>query len=192
MNNHDKQRLIGILDSEMDESAFKKLWYETAYSRKLEGDATMLTYTGKPFDFDDPKVNIKDIAHSLSQICRFGGHCEPFYSVAEHCLAMSYFCQHKRWGLLHDAAEAYTGDIVTPLKSKLGGIKEIETRILIKVAITFGLEWSIPQEVSIIDKMMYFAEKLVLMDGIDSSFVKPRGDMRLVETLFLSRFQELF
>ncbi len=153
----------------------------------------MLTYTGKTFDFDDPKVDIEDIAYSLSQICRFGGHCRPFYSVAEHCIAMSYLCKHKRWGLMHDAAEAYTGDIITPLKSKLKEIRTIEDRILLEVASTFGLEWPIPLEVKEKDQTMYRMEKRVVLDGcVFNSIVSPRGDMRLVETLFLSRFKELF
>ena len=70
------------------------------------------TYTGKkfyPFDPREEEVDILDIAHALSQLCRFGGHTKEFYSVAEHCVLVSMCCpsEVKLLGLLHDAAEAY-------------------------------------------------------------------------------------
>lgn len=79
------------------------------------------TYTGLNFDplTPDPSaVSIKDIAHSLAMTCRFNGHCRDFYSVAQHSVHVAALLPErlKLWGLLHDAAEAYLGDVIRPLK----------------------------------------------------------------------------
>jgi len=75
-----------------------------------------------PFDESTwENISIDDIAHALSMMCRFTGHTERFYSVAEHSLAVSYLlASHSRevqlQGLLHDAAEAYLVDVARPVK----------------------------------------------------------------------------
>ncbi|MFN9115813.1 MAG: phosphohydrolase [Bacteroidota bacterium] len=91
------------------------------------------TFTGRhinPFDPDPAAIDIEDIAHALSHICRFTGHTRTFYSVAEHCTrAADYNTMtsiHGTMGkrsrrlalatLLHDASEAYLTDIPRPLK----------------------------------------------------------------------------
>jgi len=71
-------------------------------------------------------ICIEDIASALSKICRFGGHSSAFYSVAQHsvivmALGSPYLC---REALLHDAAEAYLGDVIKPLKNILGPVYE--------------------------------------------------------------------
>jgi hypothetical protein len=89
------------------------------------------TFTGKRFYPFAPRVedvDIIDIAHALSNICRFGGHSRPFYSVAEHCVILSTCEEAKGSGLqmellLHDASEAYIGDVPAPIRK---GIKEFE------------------------------------------------------------------
>ena len=80
------------------------------------------TYTGKRFDYEHielNKIDIRDIAHALSNTCRFNGHCSEFYSVAEHsvnvAIAISQ-CKHMLPALLHDATEAYMPDVSKPLK----------------------------------------------------------------------------
>lgn len=88
------------------------------------------TFTGQRFDLFDPtpeSVRIADIAHALSQICRYTGHAKRFLSVAEHCvlvadeLYVETGIPELAWsGLLHDAHEAYTGDVATPIKRVLG------------------------------------------------------------------------
>lgn len=90
----------------------------------------IITYTGKhvdPFDIRTTDVCIEDIAHSLSLQCRFNGHCKRFYSVAEHCINVAEYLQERfntgslsLCGLLHDAAETYIGDVVRPIKRRLG------------------------------------------------------------------------
>lgn len=83
----------------------------------------MQTYTGArfyPLEPDAELIRIADIAHALSNICRFGGHSARFYSVAEHSVLLSreFFAgwHYKLVALLHDAAEAYLGDVPRPLK----------------------------------------------------------------------------
>lgn len=82
------------------------------------------TYSGKAFDLWDPQpdqIDITDIAHALSLQCRFNGHCRQFYSVAQHSVLVARLLPEplRLYGLLHDAAEAYIGDIVRPLKERL-------------------------------------------------------------------------
>lgn len=102
------------------------------------------TYTGKKFDLFLPMpddVDILDIAHALANTCRFGGHTTRFYSVAQHSVLVSQVCQP--WdafvGLLHDAAEAYCGDVVRPLKKLLPEYAELEAGIQAAIFAAFGL-----------------------------------------------------
>lgn len=79
------------------------------------------TFSGKKFFPLEPEKNeydIHDIAHALSLKCRFGGHCQRFYSVAEHCVRVADIVapESKLWALLHDAAEAYLPDVCQPIK----------------------------------------------------------------------------
>lgn len=117
------------------------------------------------------EIDIRDIAQALGNICRFMGHTREFYSVAQHCVIASnavgdYFFEDtpekrmtERWALLHDAAEAYFGDIPRPLKRQLPGIKSIEEDLLKAVALRFGLPWPMPELVGEIDNRLLFTEK---------------------------------
>lgn len=85
------------------------------------------TKTGKIVNLLHPTedvIDIRDIASALSKICRFGGHVNQFYSVAQHCVLVAAMAPEniKKEALLHDAAEAYLGDVIKPLKVKLGGL----------------------------------------------------------------------
>ena len=92
------------------------------------------TFTDEYVNVFNPDINtikIEDIAHSLSNQCRFGAMMPKFYSVAQH----SIFCadmiekKYKLQALLHDASEAYISDICSPIKPKLIGYEEIEKQL---------------------------------------------------------------
>ena len=94
-------------------------------SRKLK--PWIQTYTGKKFwltSLTPESIDIIDIAHALSMQCRYAGHCEKFYSVAEHSVYVSRLLSERLQlaGLLHDASEAYLGDLTAPLKQVIGGV----------------------------------------------------------------------
>lgn len=93
-------------------------------------DHEVETFTGKFVDVEKPDpatICVEDIAHALANTCRYGGHCQEFYSVAEHAVFVSYRLERKygrvalsMLGLHHDDAEAYLGDIPRPIKPLLG------------------------------------------------------------------------
>jgi uncharacterized protein len=95
------------------------------------------TYTGRMVNLLHPlasAMRMDDIAHALANQCRFNGHCRRFYSVAQHSVLaagrVGRGLAARRLALLHDAAEAYTGDIVTPLKEAVPILRSIEADIL--------------------------------------------------------------
>jgi 5'-deoxynucleotidase YfbR-like HD superfamily hydrolase len=117
-------------------------------SRKRFGD-WIQTYTGRvfwPLDPDPSEICIEDIAHSLSLQCRFLGHCKTFYSVLEHSCHVAHLvpAAYTVHGLLHDAAEAYVGDMPRPLKSQpdFATFRQIERRIQERIAKAFGIVWT--------------------------------------------------
>lgn len=118
-----------------------------------------------PLDPRPDEVRIEDIAHSLSLLCRFGGHCRRFYSVAEHSVHVaSLLPPHLAlWGLLHDATEAYVVDLPSPLKRMLPGYREIERRVQDAIAAHFGLPPEIPMIVKAADQAMLLAEAQQIM-----------------------------
>lgn len=106
----------------------------------------MQTFTGKVFplkNFDPGAIDIEDIAHALGMLCRFNGQCKTFYSVAEHSVHVSHEIAPDLalLGLMHDAAEAYLGDVPTPLKKELEGYCVKEDKLMILISDKFGFEW---------------------------------------------------
>ena len=99
-------------------------------------DVQIATYTGRlvdPFDLQPDDVCIEDIAHALANTCRFSGHTREFYSVAQHSVLVAQHCadEDKMAGLLHDAAEAYMGDVSGTFKDDLR--VQVETGMLAKL-----------------------------------------------------------
>ena len=125
------------------------------------------TYTGKHFYIEDPQpedIDIVDIAHALSMLCRFGGHSREFYCVAQHSVLISQLVSDENalWGLLHDASEAYLCDIPRPFKAYLENYKMLEERIQRAIADKFGLSWPMPEEIHNIDQKIVVNEALLL------------------------------
>ncbi|AUH51198.1 phosphohydrolase [Chromobacterium sp. ATCC 53434] len=109
--------------------------------------AIIETVSGRLVDLLHPSqadIDIQDIAHHLAHICRFGGACRPFYSVAEHSVRVAGILPPRlmRAGLLHDAQEAYIGDVVTPLKRVLPSYQYTEGLVAAAVEARYGLQLS--------------------------------------------------
>lgn len=126
------------------------------------------TWGGRPFWPLDPRpeeVYLEDIAHALGMVCRYGGHCDRFYSVAEHSFWVSSHLpdELKLWGLMHDASEAYLGDMVRPLKRCMPEYRTAELRVEQIIAERFGLSWPMPEEVKQVDTAMLLLERDQLM-----------------------------
>ena len=172
---------------------------------------TIRLRSGAYFDLLHPQPDqftLADIAGALSKICRFGGQVDRFYSIAEH----SYWCawQAKQDGLsediqraclMHDAAEAFIGDVVKPLKIMLPEYAKIEARIEAVIAGKYGLDFT-HKAVKQIDRELLIAERRALFtrDGVKWS---GEGDVRSLkvpisgwlhrqsETVFLGRASDL-
>ena len=145
-------------------------------------DANWLeTYTGAHFDVFNPSVYdiaIEDIAHSLARICRFGGHIKTeHYSVAEHSTHMARYATN-RYGvlgvskevafqaLLHDAGEAYYGDIIRPIKHKpevAAVLEPVFARVDEAIAQAFTLTAELHHIVRTLDNRILRDEKAALM-----------------------------
>lgn len=105
--------------------------------------AWIQTYSGKRVNllsFMECDVSLQDIAHSLANLCRFNGHTIEYYSVAQHSVLVSYLVreQHAIGGLMHDAAEAYIGDIIRPIKRISYPLEKIEDHIKTKIIGALG------------------------------------------------------
>ena len=125
----------------------------------------METYSGLNVDVLDlqpDQILIEDIAHALSLQCRFNGHVKSFYSVAQHSLFVSVYSNNASlFGLLHDAAEAYLGDLITPVKQKMPRYREYEKILLHKIFLKFCRRLPSIEEsnlVALVDKRMLLTE----------------------------------
>lgn len=136
-------------------------------------DTRIMLVGGTLFDLARPEtsaVTLHDIAYALGRICRFGGHTSRFYSVAEHCVHVARLVPFDlgRAALMHDASEAFIGDVTRPLKAMLPEYKVIEARIEATLASRFAGERQPPLElhhslVKAADLAMCAAEARFLM-----------------------------
>lgn len=125
------------------------------------------TVSGRKFpllDIDPDAILIDDIAHALSMLCRFNGQCLRFYSVAEHSVHVSIVIAPDlaMVGLMHDAAEAYLGDVPSPLKGQLRDFKVIEDRLLRAIGDKFG--FAMPEEETDEGRELKRADRQLLID----------------------------
>jgi hypothetical protein len=142
----------------------------------------MVTATGRTFHPLAPRaddVDLYDIAHALAHICRFGGHVLEFHSVAQHSLLVAEALRLlgrpdlQLVGLLHDATEAYVGDLIRPLKRALPSYQSIEARVWGAIALRFDLPLALPPEVKHADELALAIERRDLMP--------PHPDVRRVQ-----------
>jgi len=170
------------------------------------------TFTGRQFWPLDPcaeDVCIEDIAHALSLLCRFNGHCKCFYSVAEHSLLCSELALRQGLGrrmelltLLHDASEAFISDVSRPVKHYVHNFKQIEDQVQQAVLSAFSIAEPSEEEKQLIEEIdvkVLAAEAATLMPFKNWGLPHPPTDQVTIDALkpddakdsFLTRFQIL-
>ena len=155
------------------------------------------TYTGKNFDplnVDESLLDIKDIAHALSLICRGNGHVQHFYSVAQHSLACAKEAKVRGYRkeiilgcLLHDASEAYLSDVTRPIKKELTYYLEVED-VLQNIIWKYFIGKVLTEEdkrliFEIDDEMLSLELKELLNEEINNDYLKLK---RKVDLSFIS------
>lgn len=116
------------------------------YDVHASDDGVFNTQSGLLVDINNPTadmINTGDIAHALSNTCRFNGHTSDFYSVAQHSLLVAVLApkELRLEALLHDASEAYLGDVIKPLKNILGKTyTDLEDRFMEVIINKYGLD----------------------------------------------------
>jgi uncharacterized protein len=173
---------------------------------RMEIGPTIMLQSGAWFDFLAPSESaftIEDIAHGLANICRYSGQCKSFYSVAEHSLLVSQVAEGFEFeALLHDAAEAFLGDITRPLKQILPEFKRIENEVENAILQRFGVPVPLPVEVKRADLRVLAAEQRQIMPNGTDGWVRnqPIVPANVVvrhltpsesKRIFLARFEAL-
>ena len=159
----------------------------------------MKTFTGQYINFQDISSNeflIEDIAASLSKQCRYNGHTSDFYSVAEHSIYVAILVEHATrskkealHALLHDASEAYLGDISSPLKKFLPDYMKLERDFEIAIGEQFNIGTEITPVIKEFDHSIVEKEMNVLMNT--SYFVENLTNRLITINCWTSEFAEL-
>ncbi|WP_194761201.1 HD family hydrolase [Pantoea ananatis] len=166
------------------------------------------TQSGKHFDYTNVTADaicIEDIACALSNICRFTGHVQDFYSVAQHSVHVSYLVEPEfaLEALLHDAAEAYCSDINSQLKRLLHDYRYMIKSVEKVIAAKYGLPPEMSPQVKHADLVMLATERRDLdlddgkpwpmLKGIEpaSHFIISPFNPRQARVLFLQRYNDL-
>jgi uncharacterized protein len=143
-------------------------------SKTILSTSAFQTFTGRivnPTRLNPDDICDEDIAHALSQICRFAGHTKKFYSVAQHSVYVSMYSKtpDALWGLLHDASEAYLVDVPTPVKSsyEMAGYRILEARAMRAIMWHYGLPEVEPASVKYADRLSLVSEARTLVTNCD-------------------------
>lgn len=164
--------------------------------------------SGKIVDVLRPRaedVDFNDIANGLARVQRFGGQINAeHYSVAEHSVLVSRLCSPRNalLGLMHDASEAYIGDVVTPLKRQIPDYRAVEDRWMLSIGIALGVGSALvhlPIDVKVADARALQTERRDLYtpprrdeSGIEPASWEVKGlRPRAAEKLFRKRFHDL-
>lgn len=166
------------------------------------------TFLGNRFFLTSPHIDdvaIEDIAHGLAYQCRFNGQTSAFYSVAQHSLmVMSLVPDSLHFqALLHDAAEAYLGDMVKPLKQLFPQFSVIESRVMDIIGQRFAVDLTrldpaikradmVALATEKRDLMPYSTEAWSYLEGIEAlpGIIEPMGPQAAKEA-FLQAFRNL-
>jgi hypothetical protein len=182
--------------------------YALSFNQKTRVGGSIQTFTNKsfwPLDPREEEICIEDIAHALSNKCRFSGHTLSFYSVAQHSVIVSYLCdpEDALSGLLHDGSEAYLVDLPTPLKvlKIFKAFKVVEDKLQKVIYKKFNLPLIEPANVKNADKIALVTEKRDLMpeswDWQKQYTQQPMIERivamppHMAEKAFLNRYREL-
>lgn len=166
------------------------------------------TNSGKHFNLINPypgQICIDDIACGLSNICRFTGQLNEFYSVAQHSVLASHIVlpEFAFEALMHDAQEAYLGDVSSPLKGLLPDYRRIERVVEIMIRTNYGLPVVMSSVVKHADLILLATERRdfdmddgtpwPIIEGIEplASVIIPLTP-RQAMVQFLNRFYELY
>jgi len=138
--------------------------------KKPDMTTSIDTYCGidfHPFNPVPSMVVIEDIAHALSNLCRFSGHCREYYSVAQHSVLVSSILPRelKLAGLLHDGSEAYLQDICSPIKKspQFEMYRTLEAGVEAVIAQKFGYTFPLDPRVKEADLILLSTEMRDLM-----------------------------
>ena len=155
----------------------------------MNNERAIRTVTGKSIDVFDPdfdSICIEDIAHGLSNNCRFAGQVKEFYSVAEHSIWMAERAkpEDKLEALMHDGSEAYMLDLPKPIKNSMLEYQEVEYHLMKAISIKFGFSYPINENVKELDKMALDFER--------ENKMKQNSFKSMTPTQAKERFLELY
>jgi len=167
---------------------------------KTPGQAVIRTVSGRYVDLLDPDpstICIEDIAYHLDNLCRFTGACVPFYSVARHSVLVSKLCPPEAalCGLLHDASEAYLGDISSPLKHSgmMDAYLRLELQMEQAIAKALGHHWPVWMLLMVkeADEEAFGLEWAAMMQEDPAVFAMAELQAKAGSETFMERYAQL-